>query len=368
MSAMISIEHVSKTYTEKGRQVQAVRDVSLSIDDGEIYGIVGYSGAGKSTLVRCINFLEMPDCGSISIGGRGSFSAEDGKLFFSGADGSAPRKATAKDLQALRSSVGMIFQHFNLLDRSTVFDNIAYPLKYRGYSKQEISHRVKELLKLVDLEDKINAYPSQLSGGQKQRVAVARALANDPKILLSDEATSALDPDATKSILRLLKDLNSKLGLTIVLITHEMSVVKSICDRVAVMEEGRVVEQGSVYDVFSAPQAQITKKFVGSTSNLSVSGGLFENHSPLLVPGTNGVLVKCTYDKDHVGEALISEVSRRFSVNVNILLADVEILQGCPLGGMVEVISGRSEDIDAAIEYLRSFKVQVEVIADGRMA
>ena len=362
---MIQLEHISKTYKGKN-EVHAVQDVSLHIREGEIFGIVGYSGAGKSTLVRCINFLEIPDAGSIAIRGFGSIRSEKGKLFFS--DGTAERRASEKDLQRLRTNVGMIFQHFNLLDRSTVFDNVAYPLRYSGRSKAEIEAKVVELLQLVDLSEKVDAYPSELSGGQKQRVAIARALASDPQILLSDEATSALDPDATKAILKLLKSLNQKLGLTVVLITHEMAVVKSICDRMAVMESGRIVEQGNVYDVFANPQQEVTRKFVNSTSNLSNAGRLFENKSALLDPGSNGVLVKCIYDKEHVGEALISEASRRFNVSVNILLADVELLQGYPLGGMIEVISGRREDIDAAIEFLRSYKVKVEVLADGRLA
>ena len=362
---MIQLEHISKTYKGKN-EVHAVRDVSLHIQEGEIFGIVGYSGAGKSTLVRCINFLETPDTGSIAIRDFGTLRSDKGKLTYS--DGSVERKASEKDLQRLRTNVGMIFQHFNLLDRSTVFDNVAYPLRYGGKTKAEIEAKVTELLRLVDLEEKIDAYPSELSGGQKQRVAIARALASDPRILLSDEATSALDPDATKAILKLLKSLNQKLGLTVVLITHEMAVVKSICDRMAVMENGQIVEQGNVYDVFSDPQQEVTRKFVNSTSNLSNTGRLFENKSALIDPGSDGVLVKCIYDKEHVGEALISEASRRFNVNVNILLADVELLQGYPLGGMIEVISGRREDIDAAIEFLRGYKVKVEVLADGRLA
>lgn len=363
---MISIDSLCKTYPGK-TEVHAVRNVSVNVEEGEIFGIVGYSGAGKSSLVHCINFLEKPDSGSVSVSGFGTVRSDRGTLYYSGEDG-IERRATEKDLQRLRSDVGMIFQHFNLLDRSTVFDNVAYPLQYKGRSKSEIESRVRELLKLVDLEDKINSYPGELSGGQKQRVAIARALASSPRILLSDEATSALDPDATKSILKLLKNLNRQLGLTIVLITHEMAVVKSICDRMAVMEDGRIVEQGSVYDVFANPQQEVTRKFVNSTSNLSNTGRLFENNSALVDPGSDGVLVKCIYDREHVGEALISEASRRFSVNVNILLADVELLQGYPLGGMIEVISGRSEDIDAAIEFLRSCKVKVEVIKDGRRA
>ena len=208
---LINIEHLDKTYHLKNVDVHAVDDVSLHIESGQIYGVIGYSGAGKSTLVRCLNFLEIPDSGSIEIEGFGKVSANQGSLDIS-----------QKKLRELRRSIGMIFQHFNLLDRSTVFDNVAYPLKYTGLSKKEIETRVDELLDLVDLVDKKYVYPSQLSGGQKQRVAIARALSNNPKVLLSDEATSALDPDATESILKLLKDLNKRLGITIILITHEM--------------------------------------------------------------------------------------------------------------------------------------------------
>lgn len=362
---MISIDHVSKSYLHN--TLHAVQDVSLSVAEGEIYGIVGYSGAGKSTLVRCLNFLERPDSGTITVSGVGTFSAEEGKLFFSGEKDGQKRRATEKDLRVLRSDIGMIFQHFNLLDRSTVFDNVAYPLKYRGYKKEGITARVRELLKLVSLEDKENSYPSELSGGQKQRVAIARALANRPKILLSDEATSALDPDATKSILNLLRDLNQKLGLTIVLITHEMEVVKSLCERMAVMEGGRVVEEGDVYEVFAHPRQEITKKFVYSSSHIGNVGEIFEANKALVTPGKDGILVKCTYDRDCVGEALISEVSRKFGVNISILLADLEVLKSIPLGSMIEIISGDREHVEAAIDYLRQNKVTVEVIMDGRM-
>jgi len=242
---MINVEHLDKTYHLKNADVHAVDDVSLHIESGQIYGVIGYSGAGKSTLVRCLNFLEIPDSGSIEIEGFGKVNAKQGSLDIS-----------QKKLRELRRSIGMIFQHFNLLDRSTVFDNVAYPLKYTGLSKKEIETRVDELLDLVDLADKKYVYPSQLSGGQKQRVAIARALSNNPKVLLSDEATSALDPDATESILKLLKDLNKRLGITIILITHEMSVIKSIANRVAVMENGKVVEEGDVYDIFANPKEQ----------------------------------------------------------------------------------------------------------------
>ena len=246
---MIELSHISKTYVAPDKKVIAPEDVNIRVEAGQVYGIVGSSGAGKTTLVRCINFLERPDAGSIRIDGFGTLEVRGGNAFYTPESGGQSVRLTEKHLKALRRDLGMIFQHFNLLDRDTVFDNIAYPLKYTGRSKEEIRSRVLELLELVDLSDKVNAYPSELSGGQKQRVAIARALANNPKILLSDEATSALDPDATESILKLLKDLNRKLNLTIVLITHEMAVVKSICDRVAVMENGHVVEEGDVYCV-----------------------------------------------------------------------------------------------------------------------
>jgi len=360
---MIELSHISKTYVAPDKKVIALEDVNIRVEAGQVYGIVGYSGAGKSTLVRCINFLERPDAGSIRIDGFGTLEVRGGNAFYTPESGGQSVRLTEKHLKTLRRDLGMIFQHFNLLDRDTVFDNIAYPLKYTGRSKEEIRSRVLELLELVDLSDKVNAYPSELSGGQKQRVAIARALANNPKILLSDEATSALDPDATESILKLLKDLNRKLNLTIVLITHEMAVVKSICDRVAVMENGHVVEEGDVYEVFSNPQQAITKKFVNTSSGMGQINRLIRENSSVL--DTDATLVQCTFSKDSVGEALVSDVSRRFGVNVNIILGNVELLRGNPLGGLVVLIDGEEEKRRAVIEYLRAHDVRVEVIARG---
>ena len=360
---MIELSHISKTYVAPDKNVIALEDVNIRVEAGQVYGIVGYSGAGKSTLVRCINFLERPDAGSIRIDGFGTIEVRGGNAFYTPESGGQSVRLTEKHLKALRRDLGMIFQHFNLLDRDTVFDNIAYPLKYTGRSKEEIRSRVLELLELVDLSDKVNAYPSELSGGQKQRVAIARALANNPKILLSDEATSALDPDATESILKLLKDLNRKLNLTIVLITHEMAVVKSICDRVAVMENGHVVEEGDVYEVFSNPQQAITKKFVNTSSGMGQINRLIRENSSVL--NSDATLVQCTFSKDSVGEALVSDVSRRFGVNVNIILGNVELLRGNPLGGLVVLIDGEEEKRRAVIEYLRAHDVRVEVIARG---
>ena len=345
---MINIEHLDKTYHLKNADVHAVDDVSLHIESGQIYGVIGYSGAGKSTLVRCLNFLEIPDSGSIEIEGFGKVSANQESLDIS-----------QKKLRELRRSIGMIFQHFNLLDRSTVFDNVAYPLKYTGLSKKEIETRVDELLDLVDLADKKYVYPSQLSGGQKQRVAIARALSNNPKVLLSDEATSALDPDATESILKLLKDLNKRLGITIILITHEMSVIKSIANRVAVMENGKVVEEGDVYDIFANPKEEITKKFINSSSSLSNITKLIENKT--IIP-RDSKLVKLTFTRDSVGSATISKISREYNVDVNIMLANVDVVNADALGGIIASIEGNKEDIQDAINYLHASNVKVEVI------
>ena len=345
---MINIEHLDKTYHLKNADVHAVDDVSLHIESGQIYGVIGYSGAGKSTLVRCLNFLEIPDSGSIEIEGFGKVNAKQGSLDIS-----------QKKLRELRQSIGMIFQHFNLLDRSTVFDNVAYPLKYTGLSKKEIETRVDELLDLVDLADKKYVYPSQLSGGQKQRVAIARALSNNPKVLLSDEATSALDPDATESILKLLKDLNKRLEITIILITHEMSVIKSIANRVAVMENGKVVEEGDVYDIFANPKEEITKKFINSASALSNITKLIENKT--IIP-RDSKLVKLTFTRDSVGSATISKISREYNVDVNIMLANVDVVNADALGGIIASIEGNKEDIQDAINYLHASNVKVEVI------
>ena len=258
---MIEVRHLNKTFHLKSGDVAALEDVSFRVEEGSVYGVIGYSGAGKSTLVRCLNLLEYADSGEIEIGGR-TIVLENGQPSVNG------RRMTGREQSALRRGIGMIFQHFNLLDRLTVFDNIAYPLKHTGRNRKEIEERVWELLELVSLTDKADVFPSQLSGGQKQRVAIARALAGNPPVLLSDEATSALDPDATDSILELLARLNRQLGLTIVLITHEMSVIKAICNKVAVLEDGKVVEEGNAYDVFANPQAPITRKFISSASLL----------------------------------------------------------------------------------------------------
>lgn len=359
---MIEIKNLYKTYHLKTGDVEAAKNVSLKIEDGEIYGIIGYSGAGKSTLVRCINLLEVPDAGEITVNGVQL------TRMVSTAKGEKLEKIDNRQLNKARKGIGMIFQHFNLLDRSTVFDNVAYPLKYSGKSKQEIKKRVYELLELVDLTDKASVYPSQLSGGQKQRVAIARALANNPGVLLSDEATSALDPEATEAILNLLKKLNAKLGLTIVLITHEMSVIKSICNKVAVMENGEVVEDGDVYDIFAHPKQTITRRFINTVSNLSKINKMIAEDVPLVRTAGNDRLVKLTFESESTGDAVISEISKRFDVKVNIVLANVEMIGDRPLGGIIVILKGNEDAIINTFKYLEEIKVGAEVLSNERTA
>ena len=261
--------------------------------------------------------------------------------------------------------MGMIFQHFDLMKSRTIFENIAYPLKGSGLSKSEIKNKVIDLLKLVELEDKSESYPSQLSGGQKQRVGIARALANNPKVLLCDEATSALDPQTTKSILKLLKEVNKKFGITIVIITHEMQVVKEVCTRVAIMENGRVIEEGNIFKVFSEPKGEVTKKFIESTSVLSNIFDLIKDNSSVVSLQENEKILKLKYLENSTTEPIISIISREFNVDANIIFGNVEIIQDSPLGGLVLIIKGEENQIHNVISYLEKKNVEVEVIKDG---
>lgn len=346
---MIRLENVSKTFTDSNKEVHAVNNVSLTINDGDIFGIIGFSGAGKSTLVRCINLLEKPT---------------DGKVFVDDAEITA---LSGKDLRKARKKIGMIFQHFNLMPSRTIFGNVAYPLRGSGLSKEEISEKVHHLLELVGISEKENAFPSQLSGGQKQRVAIARALANDPNILLCDEATSALDPQTTKSILKLLQQLNQTLGITVVVITHEMAVVKEICNRVAVMDHGDVVEEGEVFHVFASPKEPLTRSFIKTTSNLQKIEELIEADSPVVATKKGELIVRLTYVEKNTSEPLISTVTQKFGIILNIVFADVEIVQNAPIGGTVAIVSGEGSRIDEALQYLRDKNVGVEVIKDDRV-
>ncbi|KAF5042531.1 Methionine import ATP-binding protein MetN [anaerobic digester metagenome] len=347
---MIIFENVSKSFESYGKTVEAVKNVNLQMEEGKIHGIIGFSGAGKSTLVRMINLLERPTEGKVILGDTEITSLSE------------------KSLREERKKIGMIFQQFNLFSSRNVYENVAYPLKYSKMKKKEIQDKVNYLLELVDLQDKSLAYPSQLSGGQKQRVAIARALAYDPKILLSDESTSALDPQTTKSILKLLKQLNEKLGITIVVITHEMQVVKEICDNVVVMENGEVVEQGDVFNVFANPVKQITKDFVDSTSNLSKIHELIKDKVSITKLKEGECILKFTYLERNASEALVSQISRKFNLDVNIIFGNIELIGEHPIGGLVSIVSGEAKNITEAIEYLRNKNVGVEVILDARVS
>ena len=345
---MIELRHISKDFGTGEHAVHAVQDVSLTVETGEIFGIIGFSGAGKSTLVRCINLLERPTSGEVLL------------------DGQELTALPPKQLRQTRKKIGMIFQHFNLMPSRTVAGNVAYPLRGSGLSREQIAAKVQSLLELVGIGDKADAFPSQLSGGQKQRVAIARALANDPSVLLCDEATSALDPQTTKAILHLLRDLNAKLGLTIVLITHEMAVVREICHRVAVMEHGRVAEQGEVFNVFVDPRQDITRSFIQTTSNLQKVEELIaaDSHVTRLKPGE--LIIRLSYVQRNAAEPLISVVTKLFDVSLNIIFADINIVQDAPIGGTVAIISGERSHITKAIEYFIDKNVGVEVIKDAR--
>lgn len=338
---MIKIKNINKTFGEGQGKVEALRDVTLSVEEGDIFGIIGYSGAGKSTLIRCINGLEKPSSGEVNVLGENINELKE------------------KELRSLRKDIGMIFQHFNLMDSRNIYDNIAYPLKGRPLSKSEKNEKIKNLLQLVGLEDKEKAYPSQLSGGQKQRVAIARALATDPKILLCDEATSALDPMTTKSILQLLKKINEDLGITIVLITHQMEVIKEICTKVAVMEQGQVVEEGSLVEVFTKPTSNIAREFVTKDLHYEKFGHTEQ--------GKISKLLQLKYIGEPASEPLISIISQKFGVTANITFGNIEKLQEVYFGNLVVELQGSEQQIENAIEYMKSKKVEVEVIENERV-
>lgn len=342
---MIDLQNVSVTFVDDSkREIHAVRNVSLEVERGDVYGIVGYSGAGKSTLVRTINLLQPPT---------------EGKVIVNKKEITALNK---EQLREARKKIGMIFQHFNLMDSRTIFDNVAFPLKRSDLTKQEIAEKVTSLLELVGLADKARAYPSQLSGGQKQRVAIARALANDPEILLCDEATSALDPKTTSSILALLKKLNKELNLTIVIITHEMQVVKEICNKVAVMEDGHVIENGSLLEIFTQPQNQLTKDFIDTATHVDQGIETVLLHPTLLNLAADDVLVKLSFVGGSTGEPLISKLSKDFQVAGNILFGNIEILQETPVGTLLLVLSGAPDKIAEAVRFLQDSDVTVTII------
>ena len=338
---MIKLTGINKTFGSATTGIVAVDNVSMEIAEGEIFGIIGYSGAGKSTLIRLLNGLEKPTSGTVQIGEREISSIK------------------GSDLRNARQKVSMIFQHFNLLWSRTVKENIAFPLEIAGVKKTERNQKVLELIKLVGLEGRENAYPSELSGGQKQRVGIARALANDPEVLLCDEATSALDPETTDSILNLLTSINERLGLTIVLITHEMHVIRKICHRVAVMEGGKVVESGKVLDVFQSPKQAITKRFVSQVTDPGEAQRMIEHIKGEYPTGT---LIKLIFVGERTEQPVLASLIRKFDIEVNIVQGNIAHTHGGAYGTLLLQLVGDGKLISEAIDYLHAEDVKTEVI------
>lgn len=338
---MIELLNVTKSFKTKNKTIQALADVSLTVEKGEIFGVIGTSGAGKSTLIRCVNLLEKPN---------------DGKVIV---DNIELTKLSDAQLTLERRKTSMIFQHFNLLSSRTVFDNIAFPLELEGKSKSEIKQKVNSLLDLVGLNDKAKDYPANLSGGQKQRVAIARALANDPKVLLCDEATSALDPATTKSILKLLKSINQKLNLTILLITHEMEVIKTICDKVAVIDHGKLVEQGNVEQIFTNPQQEITKGFIQSSLNVELPL-VYQNLLSSIDSGNNNPLVKFMLTGNNDQSFVISNLFEKFRVKAKVISAQLEYVGNLSFGVLLVELQG--ENTNEALAYLENEYSNTEIL------
>ncbi|KOS61694.1 ATP-binding cassette domain-containing protein [Lysinibacillus agricola] len=333
---MIQLENITKEFKTKKGIVKAVDGINLHVKKGEIHGVIGYSGAGKSTLIRCVNLLERPTTGKVLI------------------DNVDITSLSLNDLRKTRQKIGMIFQHFNLLKTATVYNNIAVPLKLLGYNDSEVKNRVAQYAEIVGLTEKLDSYPSQLSGGQKQRVAIARALAQEPEILLSDEATSALDPETTDAILELLLKINRELGITILLITHEMNVIQKICDDVSVLESGKVVEYGSAIELFSKPQHLTTRKFLNTISQ--------RNLSPSLIKQLNvsGSVIRLTFLGESTGKPLLAEVSKVYDVQPNILTANIIELKNGIVGNIVVHLHGEAHVVEKALNYFTENGVAVE--------
>ncbi len=332
---MIRFENVSVSFKQKGGELHAVNNVSLHVDKGQIYGLVGASGAGKSTLLRTINLLERPTSGEIYVNGE----------LINGLKG--------ETLRLFRRNIGMIFQHFNLASSKTVRQNIEFPLKAANVPKARIKERVNELLELVGLTDKGDIYPAKLSGGQKQRVGIARALANNASILLCDEATSALDPETTMSILKLLEDINRRYGITIVIITHEIDVIKAVCTQMAVMNEGRVVEYGKVLDILSAPHNEFTKKLIAHTAN-------FELPKKVAELFRDDKLLRITYLGADSTKPVLSNAIKNYNVDISILHGKIDYVDHTPIGTLVVSVKGEAGDVANAIDYIRSKTLRVE--------
>ena len=342
---MIELRHVSKTFESRGKKIEALSDVNLTIKKGDIFGVIGFSGAGKSTLIRTVNLLEYPTSGEIIV------------------EGSNLAKLSPKKLRGAMQKIGMIFQHFNLLNSKTVFDNIAIPLILNKTKRKEIKSRVEEALRFVGLEDKEMNYPDQLSGGQKQRVGIARALVTNPSILLCDEATSALDPQTTKSILKLLKRINEEYKITILIITHEMEVIKEICNRVAVMENGRVIETGSVFDLFASPKTETTRNFVQSVVRDEVPEAVYKL---LKEDDQSSRIFKLDFLGISAGQPIISKVAKGFEVDINVLFGNTTVIQDEFFGNLIVELTGNGQEIEKALRFIQSQKVIVtEVRKNG---
>ncbi|PQJ67717.1 methionine ABC transporter ATP-binding protein MetN [Photobacterium angustum] len=340
---MIEIKQLNKVFYQGDKAINALSDINLTIKQGTIFGVIGSSGAGKSTLIRCVNLLERPSNGQVIVDGVDLTTLSNQKLTLA------------------RRKIGMIFQHFNLLSSRTVFDNVALPLELANTNKATIKTKVTELLALVGLEDKHQSYPANLSGGQKQRVAIARALASDPKVLLCDEATSALDPATTHSILELLQEINRKLNLTILLITHEMDVVKRICSEVAIIGDGKLVEQGSVGDIFSHPKTELAKDFIRSTLDLSIPADYQARMTKTQVENSYP-LIRLEFTGASVDAPLISQVTRKFGLDISILSSDMDYAGGVKFGLMLAEFFGDQDSVENAVNFLRQNKVNVEVL------
>lgn len=340
---MIELRNITKQFHQKTRTVTALSGVSLIVPEGKIFGVIGSSGAGKSTLIRCVNLLEKPTSGDVIV------------------DGQDLMNLSSRELAKARRHIGMIFQHFNLLSSRTVFENVAFSLELDRVPKAEIETRVKSLLALVGLEEKHNDYPTSLSGGQKQRVAIARTLASNPKVLLCDEATSALDPATTKSILSLLKDINKRLNITILLITHEMDVVKDICDEVAVISDGKLIEQAAVSEMFSHPKTDLAKEFIASSLNIEIPTD-YKNRLTNSPSENKRPLLKLEFTGASVDDPVLSEVARLFQIDSNVISARVDYAGGVKFGVMLIEVFGTQENSLRAIEFYQQKNIKVEVL------
>ncbi|ASN04901.1 methionine ABC transporter ATP-binding protein [Virgibacillus necropolis] len=341
---MITFENVTKVYQGNGTQVKALDNVDLHIEKGEIYGVIGFSGAGKSSLVRCVNLLERPTSGKVIVNEQDLLSL------------------TPKELREAKRNIGMIFQHFNLLNSKTVFTNVAMPLLLMNTPKEEVKQRVYEMLDFVGLRDKADNYPDQLSGGQKQRVGIARALATQPSVLLCDEATSALDPQTTDDILKLLKKINQEYKITILIITHEMGVIREICDKVAVLENGKVIESGSTFDVFAQPKTKTAHNFVSTVMHDEIPESVYRL---IRSQEATNQIYRIVFVGETAGYPLLSQIAKKFDVEVNVLFGSITELQGTSLGNLIVKFEGAAKEISRVIMHINQQKVTIkEVLED----